>query len=270
MSSGYIKLHRSLLTHPIMANADLLKFWLWCLMRANHKQADVLVGYTTVRLQPGQFIFGRNSAAAQTGYSPQNIRTFVRTLEKLENLTKESTKTYTVLTVCNWDTYQSPGGAANQEANQEPTKCQPSANQEPTTDKNDKKVKNEKNEEKNTHKHVNLMEWWNWLAKSNGLKPIQRMTPARRTSINARISEGMLEHIPKISALVPGSKFLLGKVPPSQGHRQFELTFDWLTKNGTNWVNIVEGKYNQGDSNGSHGLYSESLPFTPDPSVANQ
>lgn len=38
------------------------------------------------------------------------------------------------------------------------------------------------------------------------------------------------------------SKFLSGKVPPRQGHRQFEFELAWLV-NPTNWAKVQEGKY---------------------------
>lgn len=72
--------------------------------------------------------------------SEQTIRTCLKNLEKLGNISIKSTNRFSVLTVCNWELYQE----TDTEINQQVTSKSPASNQQVTTYKNDKKVKNEK------------------------------------------------------------------------------------------------------------------------------
>jgi len=86
------------------------------------------------------------SLAKKSGVSIQNIRTALKRFEKLEFLTNESTKTGRLLTVLNWELYQSELETPNKVANKDLTKTQQRPNKDLTTNKNDK---NENNDKKN-------------------------------------------------------------------------------------------------------------------------
>ena len=60
---SYIKLFRKLLNSPIFENEKALKIWIWCLLKATHKERLQLVGQQEVNLQKGQFVFGRKRAS---------------------------------------------------------------------------------------------------------------------------------------------------------------------------------------------------------------
>jgi len=72
-------------------------------------------------------------------------------MQDTNELTIKSTSKYTMLTVCNWGTYQTEAGAINQPINKqstsELTNNQPATNQQLTTNKNDKNYKNAKKKE---------------------------------------------------------------------------------------------------------------------------
>jgi len=98
-----------------------------------------MVGFQEIELNPGQFIFGRNKCAEETGLSEQNIRTCVQFLNPSE-LTIKPTNKFSVGTIINWGGYQSD----KKENNQQITNNQPASNQQVTTNKNDKNDKNDK------------------------------------------------------------------------------------------------------------------------------
>jgi len=106
-------------------------------MKASHKQHSVLVGNQVVDLLPGQFIFGRKAASEETGMGQQEIRTCVKILEKMENLTIKPTNKFSIITIINWDTYQSQ----DEKPTSKLTNNQPTTNQQLTTNKNVKKGK---------------------------------------------------------------------------------------------------------------------------------
>jgi len=106
LSNGWIKLHRQALENGWLRNPRLWAFWCYCLLKASHKQITVIVGRQKVSLDPGQFVFGRQQAAADLGMSEQEIRTSKSTLKSTGNLTIKATNKFSIITVVNWNTYQ--------------------------------------------------------------------------------------------------------------------------------------------------------------------
>lgn len=136
MNDGYVKLWRKSLDSELLKNHKLWAFWSWCLMKASYRHVKITVGCQEVVLEPGQFVFGRNAASKELNMTEQNIRTIVRFLEKSENLTIKSTNKFSIISIVNWDRYQSNENV-NQPSNQQTT------NQQLTTNKKEKKYKKE-------------------------------------------------------------------------------------------------------------------------------
>lgn len=172
-SQTWIKLYRSLLTCGFFNNPNLSHFWVWCLLKASHAEHEVCVNYSIVELKPGQFIYGRKVAAAETGLSEQNIRTCIKALKSTNNLTIQSTNLYSVVTICKWGVYQSstnsPNQPSNHQANQQVTSNQPTGNQQVTTNKNVKNDKNDKNVKKTK---LSSSFWDQGLFKNNEIKEL--------------------------------------------------------------------------------------------------
>ncbi len=107
MERGWIKLHRKTIDSAVFRNPDLFMFWSYCLMKASHKPIAQMVGFQTVHLDPGQFIFGRRQAAKELPLSERTIRTCLKKLENSRNLTIKTTQKFSVISVVNWEIYQS-------------------------------------------------------------------------------------------------------------------------------------------------------------------
>ena len=64
--ADWIKIHRSILDSYCFATSDNFKIWTWMLLKANFKRGFVPLkigkGFITVKVERGQFIFGRNAA----------------------------------------------------------------------------------------------------------------------------------------------------------------------------------------------------------------
>ncbi len=101
-----------------------------------------MVKFQRINLTPGQFIFGRKQAADDLKMSEQTIRTCLKKLQSLENITLKSTNKFSTITICNWKDYQ----YIENETNQQVTSNQPASNQQVTTNKNSKneRMKEEK------------------------------------------------------------------------------------------------------------------------------
>jgi hypothetical protein len=142
MDRGYVRIWRKSVDSGWLKNHKLWAFWSYCLLKATHKEHDVIVGYQTVHLIPGQFIFGRKKASLDTGLSEQEIRTCINLLKKTENLTIKSTNKYSIITIINWGIYQNSENEINQQINTPVTSKQPATNQQITTYKNGNNEKN--------------------------------------------------------------------------------------------------------------------------------
>ena len=142
MDSGFIKLHRKTLNSMVFASEGLLKVWIWCLLKANHKDEWLVIrtgrGTTEIMVKRGEFIFGRKSASRELLMKERTLYDRMKKLEKAQNIAMQPYTHYTIVSVLNWDTYQVCDKIANtQVANQPPTNRQPT-----NTNKNDKNDKN--------------------------------------------------------------------------------------------------------------------------------
>jgi len=151
---GYIKLHRKVLEGGWLQNADLWRFWCWCLLKATHKPHVQQVGLQRVNLEVGQFVFGRKAAAKKLKMSEQTVRTLLTKLIEWQNLTIKPTNRFSVVTVVNWELYQ----VRNDESTTQLTNSQPTANQQPTTNKNGKNEENVKNKDNGPNSFMDLID----------------------------------------------------------------------------------------------------------------
>lgn len=103
---SYIKLFRKLLNSPIFENEKALKIWIWCLLKATHKERLQLVGQQEVNLQKGQFVFGRKKASEELKMSESTIYKYIKLLEKLQMISVNSNNKFSVITVKKWEEYQ--------------------------------------------------------------------------------------------------------------------------------------------------------------------
>lgn len=140
MNRGYVKVWRKIQDNGILKNHKYCAFVLWSLTKASHKRINIIVGCQPVTLEPGQFVFGRRIAAKELGMSEQEIRTCIELAKKADFLTIKSTNKFSIITIIKWHLYQ--GSDINEQPSDQPT-----SNQQATTNKNVKNVKNKTPEE---------------------------------------------------------------------------------------------------------------------------
>jgi DNA-binding Lrp family transcriptional regulator len=133
--AGFVLLYRKLLDSPVFANEGLLKVWTWCLLRASYTRRYWSVptgrGQTTVEILPGQFIFGRKTAADELGMRASTVHDRIRRLEQLGCVRLQPNSHYTVVTVVNWELYQGDGIEP-----QQPTGNEATTNRQPSDTNN--------------------------------------------------------------------------------------------------------------------------------------
>jgi DNA replication protein DnaD len=134
------------------------------LISANHKDGT----FKGQKVKRGQVITGRIKISSVTGISEQSVRTCLQRLESTNEITIETTNKNSIITLLNYDLYQSDEGndsTTNQQPTSKITNNQPTTNQQLTTNKNDNNKKNKEEVNEVTHNDVLRKLWYNrtWL-----------------------------------------------------------------------------------------------------------
>lgn len=103
---GYIRLYRKLLSSAIFQNRKLFQVWMWCLMRANWREAVCVFEGNELRLKRGQFITGRYTGSVECLMKPKTFYNQLVKLSEFGNLVLKSDNRKTLVTVVNYEDYQ--------------------------------------------------------------------------------------------------------------------------------------------------------------------
>ena len=139
---GWISVHRKILDNPVFQNPYLFKLWMYCLLKASHKEHKQLVGKEVVTLKEGQFIWGRNESTNELNHgakpserkSSSTWERLLKLLEELEMLNRITNNKYTVINIVNWRVYQ--GYNKNIEQGNEPIMNRKRTDSEPKVNTN--------------------------------------------------------------------------------------------------------------------------------------
>jgi DNA-binding transcriptional regulator YhcF (GntR family) len=108
--SDWIKIHRSVIDSYSFADPVTFKIWVWMLLKANYKPSHVPLnhgrGIVSIKVDRGQFIFGRNKAAEELEINGSTIYRHLQKLENQKQINIEANNQYSLITICNYNTYQ--------------------------------------------------------------------------------------------------------------------------------------------------------------------
>ena len=134
---GYFKIHRKILDSQVFAHPIALKIWVWMLARAGYSDRFVPFkinrGETIIKLQPGQFIFGRLKAEDELNIDGSTIYKWIQKFasEDFDMISIKSNHHYTIVTINHWEQYQN--GDTNQgTAKEQPSDSQVTAKEQPS------------------------------------------------------------------------------------------------------------------------------------------
>jgi DNA-binding PadR family transcriptional regulator len=99
---GYIKLHRKILDNGVFADAELLKVFVWCILKAN-TTPNVVYGR---KVDIGEFITGRITASEELHLKPSTIYKRLQKLKTQGYIDISSTTKNSLITVVNYKSYQ--------------------------------------------------------------------------------------------------------------------------------------------------------------------
>lgn len=137
---GWISLHRKLVEWEWYSDANTMRLFVHCLLKANHADKK----WRGIDISRGQFLTSIDSLSKELRLSSQKIRTSISKLKSTGEITIKTTSKYSMISIACYDSYQ---GDKKQESKQS-TSNQQADNKQITTTNNDNNVNNEKKERK--------------------------------------------------------------------------------------------------------------------------
>ena len=140
---GWIKLHKKFENWEWFHKSDMVHLFIYLLINANH----VPNNFEGRMIQTGQLPTSIKALHKHTGISEQSIRTYIKRLKSTGELTSESTNKFSIITICNYNSYQIKENKTNKQINKQTNK-QLTNNQQTTNNTIiNKEVKNDKNKD---------------------------------------------------------------------------------------------------------------------------
>ena len=137
---GWIKLYRKFSEWEWFNISEMVHLFIYLLLNANHDKGE----WRGVVIERGQILTGLNSLHQHTKISYQKLRTCLKRLEKTKEINIQSTNKYSLITICNYESYQNGQQTTNIQPNKQLTNNQQATNIQITT--------NNKEENNNTEK----------------------------------------------------------------------------------------------------------------------
>jgi len=197
---GYIAVARGLLKHPVVGATKPysdLAAWLWLLFEATWKPHRVAVknGQTreVVALERGQLTYSRSYLAEAWGWSEKRVRTYLGRLEKDGQIERQTGRLQTVITICNYDVYQTPSGEPGRQTDRQGGRQQAAFG--PEEEQNNKGRKERSRSAKEPEGFVDWYEAYpRKTARQNALRAFRKVVPAQISA------EALLERTQQFAA----------------------------------------------------------------------
>lgn len=139
MNDGWIKLHRRLLDHPRFNESAWVHLWATLLLLATHKPIKMVFKGSVIELMPGQLITSRVTLSQKTGIHRSSIERYLEILKNEQQIEQQTSNVNRLITILNWDEYQS-----TEHQTEQPASNQRAPNEQPaSTNKNVKNVRTE-------------------------------------------------------------------------------------------------------------------------------
>jgi len=136
--NGYIKLWRKFEKWEWFDSSNMVHLFIFLLMRATHEDCK----YHGYDIKRGQVIFGLKATKKATGISVQSLRTCLTKLKSTHEITYQPTHDFSIVTICNYESYQSNPNKINTPINTI-TNIQSTSHQQPINNiQEDKEHKN--------------------------------------------------------------------------------------------------------------------------------
>ena len=106
---GWIRLHRKIQDCDIWANGqpfDMRSAWVDLLILANHRDVDIVFDYEPMTVKRGQYLTSVRKLSARWSWSKDRTLKYLRLLESLGMIHRESNNQRTLITIDKYEVYQ--------------------------------------------------------------------------------------------------------------------------------------------------------------------
>ena len=248
---GYIIIDRSIIDWRWYTERGMRHLFEHLILMANFKDGM----WHKISVKRGQLITTRCRLSRETGLTEKEVRTGLERLQRTGEIIIKATNQYSLITICNYDTYQGQDNRRSQsKANESPTKVQGEAtiekwNKERREDI-DSSLRSESPSSATTGKddEVNLhafMDFFNRTIQEHGaqIPTITQIAGQRRQRLLARVKEYGKEALRKAIINAVTAPFLNGA-----SEKVFVASLDWILR-PNNFPKVLEGNYNHVVSN---------------------
>ena len=131
LSNGFVLLNRSITDWRWYQDANTFRLWVHLIVNANFVDKD----FEGITIRRGQLVTSYASLSRDLGISLQSVRTALGHLKSTGEITTSVHPKYQVITIVNYDQYQT-----NQQGNQQATNRQSTGNQQATNNNLTKQI----------------------------------------------------------------------------------------------------------------------------------
>ena len=135
-NEGYVKLLRKFKKWEWYKNQNVKAAFIHCLLRANYENQK----WQEKTIKRGSFVTSLSNFSSETGLSIQQTRTALEHLKSTNDITMETTRKYSIITVVNYSKYQDDNKKVNKQSTHRQHRDKQTDNKQVTTIKERKEV----------------------------------------------------------------------------------------------------------------------------------
>ena len=234
----YVKISRKILEWEWYKDVNTKVVFFHILLKANWKNGR----FQGMEIPRGSFVTSYQSLAEETGLTVMNVRTAIKHLKLTQEITVSQHSKFSVITVKNYDAYQTANKVANNQltGNQQATNRQLTTIEEGKTERKEEDNKSPKGDYESrtpdSSIYATIRELYNSVCGS--YPRLVKMSDARKKAISARLKTGYtLDDFQTLFEKAEASDFLKGA-----NKRNWSATFDWLICD-SNMAKVLDGNY---------------------------
>lgn len=186
---GWIKSYRAMLDNPVICkDAEHYAVWGYILHRAmNEDGVSVVFGGKRITLCRGQLITTRKKIAQHFNISESKVNRILKLFENEKQIEQQSSNLNTLISICNWDVYQS-----GEKQNEKQVK-----NEWKTSEKRVKNINKKDKKDNNIHTHSNNISCNNLIARAH----VHTHTRERETASAGTLLDWLAERFPQFGQM---------------------------------------------------------------------
>tara|TARA_Y100000401_G_C8322457_1_gene226189 strand:- start:21 stop:800 length:780 start_codon:yes stop_codon:yes gene_type:complete len=128
--SGWISLHRKILRNPTLTRGRVysrFEAFIWLLLKANHQQAKVVIGNKIIQVKRGSFVTSQKKLMQEFNWGSTKLRANLKLWEDDGMIRVNATSTSTMVSICNYGSYQNLQTDDKPQSNRKQTESKPKA-----------------------------------------------------------------------------------------------------------------------------------------------